>query len=275
MIVDHKTRQPLVISRSQAKPIFSAVLVGMLSVLPAAAQIHTTPSLKERLAPFITTAPEIVQFAKDGKFEKAWIIRRSGPRPSDEDCRKYIQKEKFQVLILEYVWNFGEDDRRFVLTLLQDKHVKVRDPEEFLETSLDLFYKKLDFISLMNALDAQVIGKEYLLQQPVDTVSMGIFNYWFSAGPINLWKTGDIYSEERFRDKITARPEIQKTRLNFQALYFRFNNDGRYDGPTYGLKTPCCKKDGNFWVVDFSTTFRWMKFMLSGPPGTTAALTPR
>jgi hypothetical protein len=266
---------PVVTSRSRAKLVLFMLFVVVLSVLSAAAQIHTTGSLKERLAPFITTAPDVVQFAKDRKFEEAWIIRSPTSRPSSEECRRYLQKERFDVLILEYVWNSEDDDRRFVLTLLQDKHVKVRDPEEFLETSLDLFYKKLDFISLMNALDAQVIGKEYLLQQPVDTVSMGIFNYWFSAGPINLWKTGDIYSEERFRDKITARPEIQKTRLNFQALYFRFNNDGRYDGPTYGLKTPCCKKDGNFWVVDFSTTFRWMKFMLSGPPGTTAALTPR
>jgi len=275
MIVDHKTRQLLVISQSRAKLILSGVIVGMLSVLSAAAQIHTTPSLKERLARFITTAPEVVQFAKDGKFEKAWIIRRSGPRPSDEDCRKYIQKENFQVLILEYVWNFGEDDERFVLTLIQDEHVKMQDPEEFLKTSLDLFYKNLDFVPLINALDAEVIGKEYLFQQPIDTVFIGIFNYWFSAGPIDLWKAGESYNEEGIRGKITARPEIQKTRLNFQALYFKFNADRKYDGPSYGLKTPCCKKDGDFWIVDFPTIFRWMRFMFSGPQGTTAALTPR
>jgi hypothetical protein len=275
MIVDHKTRQPLVISRSQAKLMLSAVFVGMLTVLPAAAQIHTTPSLKEKLAPFITTAPDIVQFAKDRKFEEAWIIKRSASRPSDEDCRKYLQKENFQVLILEYVWNSGEDDRRFVLTLLQDKHVKMRDPEEFLKTSIDLFYKKLDFKSLMNALDSEVIGKEYLLQQPVDAVAIGIFNYWFSARPIDLWKAGENYNEEGIREKIAARPEIQETRLNFQALYFKFNADERYDGPYYGLKTPCCNKNGDFWVVNFPTTFRWMRFMLSEPPGKSAALTSR
>jgi len=270
------TATPLVITaRSNAKLVFLAVFFGMLLVLPIAAETPRAQSLKERLAPFITTAPDIVQFAKDRKFEEAWIISRSAPRPSDEDCREYLQKEKFELLIVEYVWNSGEDDRRFVLTLLQDKHVKMRDPEQFLKTSIDLFYKKLDFMSLMNALDAEVIGKEYLLQQPVDAVTIGIFNYWFSAGPIDLWKTGENYSEETIREKITARPEIQKTRLNFQGLFFKFNADGRFNGPYYGLKTPCCKKDGNLWAVDFPTTFRWMRFMLSEPQGTAAALKSR
>ena len=50
MIVDHKTRQLLVISQSRAKLMLSAVFVGMLSVLSAAAQTHTSASLKDRLA---------------------------------------------------------------------------------------------------------------------------------------------------------------------------------------------------------------------------------
>jgi hypothetical protein len=32
-------------------------------------------------------------------------------------------------------------------------------------------------------------------------------------------------------------PEIEKTHLNFQGLFFKFNVDGAYDGPYYGLKT--------------------------------------
>jgi len=218
--------------------------------------------LKEKLAQIITTAPDIMQFAKDRKYEEAWIIKSSAARPSNDECRKYLGREKFEVLIVEYVWNSENDDKRFVLTLFQDKRVKMRNPEEFVKTSLDLFYRKLDFLALMNTLDAEVIGKEYLLQTPVDSVGIGIFNYWFSTGPIDLWKTGDTYSEEAIREKITARPDIEKTRLNFQGLIFKFNVDGKYDGPYYGFKTPCCKKDGDFWIVDFPKTFRWMKFML-------------
>ena len=244
------------------------IVLGMLALLSSlgdpsdALEINEKQTLKEKLAQFITTPPDVVQFAKDRKYEEAWIIKRSAARPSTEECKKYLDKEKFEVLIVEYVWNFEDDDKRFVLTLFQDKRVKIRDPEEFVKTSLDLFYKKLDFIALIHTLDAEVVGKEYLLQNPADSVTMGIFNYWFSTRPIDLWKAGDKYSEEAIREKITARPDIEKTRLNFQGLLFRFNVNGKYDGPFYGFKTPCCRKAGDFWIVDFPKTFRWMKFML-------------
>jgi hypothetical protein len=245
------------------------VVFGLLALLTSfggradSSDTNGKQTLKEKLAHFITTPPDVVQFAKDRKYEEAWIIKSSAVRPSPEECTKYIHKEKFKVLILEYVWNSGDDDNRFVLTLYQDERVKMRDPEEFLKTSLDLFYEKPDFLTLMNTLDAEVIGKRYLLQSPVDRVSIGIFNYWFSTGPIDLWKPGDKYNEDAIREKIAARPEIQKTHLNFQGLFFGFNGDGKYKGPYYGLKTPCCKKEGDYWIVDFPTTFRWMKFMLS------------
>jgi hypothetical protein len=246
--------------------VFGALaLLTSLGGRANALDINRKQALKEKLAQLITTSPDVVQFTKDRKFEEAWIIKNSAARPSPEECKNYLDKQNFKVLILEYVWNSQDDDKRFVLTLFQDERVKMRDPEKFVKTSLDLFYKKPDFLTLIDTLDADVIGKQYLLQGPVDAVSIGIFNYWFSTGPIDpLWKAGDKYREDTIREKITARPDIQKTRLNFQGLFFKFNVDGRYDGPYYGLKTPCCKKDGNFWVVDFPTTFRWMEFMLLG-----------
>jgi hypothetical protein len=138
MLFDAKDR-PLITWHLRAKLVFFVLSLGMLSVPSAGAETYSKQSLKERLAHFITTSPDVVQFAKDRKFEEAWIIRSSKPRPSSEECRKYLQKERFELLILEYVWNSEDDDRRFVLTLLQDKHVKMRDPEELLKTSLDLF----------------------------------------------------------------------------------------------------------------------------------------
>ncbi len=88
-------------------------------------------TLEETLAHFITTPPDIVQFTKDKKYEEAWIIKSAAARPSIDDCRKYLDKEKFEVLIVEYVWNSDDDEKRFVLTLFQDKRVKMRDPAEF------------------------------------------------------------------------------------------------------------------------------------------------
>src|SRR5690349_7399901 len=116
----------------------------------------------------------------------------------------------------------------------------------------------------MDMLDAAVIGKRYLLQTAVDSCGLVIFTYWFSTIPIDLWKAGDAYQEDTIRERITGRPDIEKTRLNFQGLIFKFNVEGKHDGPYYALKTPCCKRDGDYWTVDFSKIFYWMRFMLFG-----------
>jgi hypothetical protein len=219
-------------------------------------------SLKAGLAEHIRTAPDILQFAKDRNYEKAWIIKSPEARPSTAAIEKYLAREKFEVLIVEYVWNSDDDDNRFVLTLFQDERVRVRDRARFVQTSVDLFYEKLPFATLMNALDAKIIGKTYLLQEPVDAVSLGIFNYWFSTGPINIWEAGEEFNEATVRERITARPDIERTRRNFQGLLFKFNVHGDHDGPYYGFKSPCCKKDGDLWVVDFTKTSYWMQFMV-------------
>ena len=77
-----------------------------------------------------------MQFTKDRKFEEAWVIKSSAVRPSPEECKRYLDKEKFKVLILEHVWNSEDDDNRFVLTLFQDERVKMRNPEEFLNGAI-------------------------------------------------------------------------------------------------------------------------------------------
>ena len=223
-------------------------------------------ALKEKLAQIITTSPDVLQFAKDKKYEEAWIIKSSETRPSAGECKKYLDKETFGVLIVEYVWNSDNDDKRFVLTMFQDKACKLQNADEFVKVCLDFFYGQIDFSNLINGLDQNVIGREYLFKYPVESASMGVFNHWFSVGPVDLWKAEDRYNEDEIKEKLESRLDVVKTKLNYQGLFFRFNASGKYNGPYYGLKTPCCKKDGDFWIVDFSKTFYWMKFMLVADP---------
>jgi hypothetical protein len=225
--------------------------------------LEQTNTLRDALAKVITSSPDVVQFAKDRKYEEAWIIERSAARPSIEECRKYLGREPFKVLIVEYVWNSAVDAKRFVLSLFQDERVAMRDPGEFVKTCLDLFYSRFDFSTFMTALDTKVIGRPYLLRYPAESASIGIFNHWFSVGPVDLWKAGEQISERGTRERITARPEVEKTNLNYQALLFKFNESGKYDGPYYGFKTPCCKRTEGLWLVDVPTTIRWMKVMSS------------
>src|SRR3989339_246681 len=168
--------------------------------------------LKKVLGEIIVSKPDILQFAKDRKFEESWIIPLSKPRPSGKDISAYLQKDTFQTIIVEYVWNSSDDDNRFVLTLFLDQQCKLKDSKEFVDISLDLFYDYEDFESFIQIIDDKIIGKEYL--------------------------------------------------LNYQGLFFRFNVDGKSNGPYYGIKTPCCNKVGEKWTIDYKKIDYWTKLML-------------
>jgi hypothetical protein len=219
--------------------------------------------LKETLAAVITTKPEVIQFTKDRKSEAAWIISSKAPRPTEVECQAYLEKDPFELLIVEYIWNASDDNNRFVLTLFLDKNCQLRDQKLFIKINLDLFAGYSDFSSFLNSLDTQVIGKEYLFTTPVEAVNMGIFNHWFSVGPVDLWNSGDTLNAEDIGNKINQRRDILESQLNCQSLFFRFNVSGKEAGPYYGLKTHCCNKLGDKWVVDFAKTNYWLHLLLS------------
>jgi hypothetical protein len=55
-----------------------------------------------------------------------------------------------------------------------------------------------------------------LFQQPVDAVSLDIFNYWFSTKPIDpLWTRGQTYSEAAIRHKIQATSAPRRSWIRF------------------------------------------------------------
>jgi hypothetical protein len=178
-------------------------------------------ALKEKLAHLIRTSPDTLQFAKDRKYEEAWIIRQSVTRPSAAEYKAYLDETKFDVLIVEYVWNSEDDDKRFVLTLFQDGKCKLQNSAEFMRICVDLFYKKVDFTNLINTLDQKVIGREYLFTNSVDSVSMGVFNHWFSVGPVDLWKKGDPYNEDVIKERLKSKPEVEKERPELSRPIFQ------------------------------------------------------
>jgi len=218
--------------------------------------------LKNVLEKIILTKPDILQFAKDRKYEEAWIVNLNEQKPSEQQIKNYLGKEKFETIIVEYIWNSKDDDSRFVLTLFLDKKCKLKDPKTFINISLELFYDYLDFYSFIKTLNNKIIGSEYLLMNSVDSVNLSVFYHWLSVGPVELWEKGKLYNLEEIKSKIKSRPEIEKTSLNYQGLLFRFNINGKENGPYYGIKTPCCDKLGEEWVIDYIKIDYWMKLML-------------
>src|SRR5262249_62189524 len=103
------SQKSIVMQNLKVLPMF-AILVAFGCLGGWANALDTNGTLKEKLVQFITIPPDIVQFTKDKKYEEAWIIKSSLARPSPEECKKYLAKEKFKVLILEYVWNSEDDE---------------------------------------------------------------------------------------------------------------------------------------------------------------------
>lgn len=219
-------------------------------------------NLKEKLARIINSKPDVLQFAKDRKYEESWIIPLSEKKPSEEEIDTYLTKNQFELLIVEFIWNSKDDDKRFVLTLFLDDKCKLKNKKTFIKIIFDLFYNYKSFYSFLETINNTIIGNDHLLNNVVDSVNLSIFNHWLSVGPVELWQKGDQYNFAVIKAKIKSRYNIEKTSLNYQGLLFRFNVDGKQNGPYYGVKTPCCRKEEKEWVIDYDKVDYWMKLML-------------
>lgn len=199
-----------------------------------------------------------MQFAQDRKYEEAWIIPLNSSQPTEDIIKEYISRPH-TLLIVEYIWNSTDDANRFVLTFFLDNKCKLQDPLEFIYINLELFYSKPKFDVLISTLDEKIVGHTYLLNSKPETANMSVFNHWLSVGPVELWNKGEVIDDEHIVQKIEARPEILRSKLNYQGLLFRFNISGKEDGPSYGVKTPSCIKIGDEWKVDTLLVITWLK----------------
>jgi hypothetical protein len=198
----------------------------------------------------IQTPASIIQFAKDGKYEEAWIVSSGDPCPSQTQIKDYLCKDKFDKLIVEFIWNPDDNESRYVLTVIFDGTCRLKGNLEFVTTCLEIFYSQLPFNDAIQQINQQVIGSDFLFSTPVEAIRLGVFNHWFSVGPIDLWLAGEPIDDEVIRQKIDERPEVKESTLNYQGLAFIYNFSGQQPGPYHVFKTPCCHENGVGWIVD-------------------------
>jgi hypothetical protein len=218
--------------------------------------------LLDVLSPHLQNPPDTLQFAKDRKYEESWIISHGESRPANKEIASYLNHEKYNLIIVEYIWNSKDDDKRFVLTIYFDDKCRLKDPERFIFYSLNLFYQYPGYRKFLGELNDKVIGQDSLFQHPIEAVNIGIFNHWMSVGPLDLWGKGHPYQQRIIEDLINSRPEIKESALNYQGLLFRFNLTGNLPGPYYGIKTPCCTQIDSKWVIDFDKVHFWMSRLI-------------
>lgn len=208
----------------------------------------------------INTIPSTIQFAKDRKYEEAWIINKNDKTPSRAEIEQYLNG-KFDLLIVELIWEQPEYPSPFVITIFLDNNCFLTDKHEFIGTCLNLFYNYTNFNKFVSDYNKKIIGEEFLLNSEIEGIRIGVFNHWLSVGPIELWNKGEKIDMNVFQDKIHARPEVEKTNLNFQSLLFTFNSSGN-GYPFHGIKTPISKKTGNSWEIDLSKVNYWINKLL-------------
>ncbi len=78
------------------------------------------PQLLDILAPHLRNLPDTLQFAKDRKYEESWIISHNESPPSNKRIASYLDQNNYNLIIVEYIWNSKDDDKRFVLTVFLD-----------------------------------------------------------------------------------------------------------------------------------------------------------
>lgn len=209
----------------------------------------------------IHSKPDTIQFAKDRKYEEAWIIHRDNAVLDEKLIKEYLASD-FQTLIVEFIWNSEITEKQFVLTIFYDEKFCLPGKFEFILNSLILFSNYTTFEKFIEDFDREIIGHKYLLQHPVEAVKMSIFNYWVSSSPVDLWDKNEKFDFSLVETRLAQRPDMVSTELNFQGLLFMFNKDSDHLGPYYGLKTPCCHKVDNKWTVDLKLIEKWMNKLI-------------
>ncbi len=209
----------------------------------------------------IKSPAETIQFAKDGKYEEAWIIQIDDKCPSLHQIQDYLKKESYEKIAVEFIWNQDDDAKRFVLTVIHSDKTALETSINYIQSCLNIFFAKTSAFQMIDQYDHQIIEKSCLLQKPVQHIRLGVFNHWFSVGPIEIWDQGEEINLSTILDKINNRKNVKSSKLNYQGLAFIYNFDGKEAGPYHVLKTPCCKKTTDSWIVDNQLVRYYVKLL--------------
>lgn len=195
-------------------------------------------------------APYLIQFAKNGEYENAWKISLldSSP-PTYKEVKNYVSKGDFETLAVEFFWHGSQKDTDDVITVLYNDTLQVNE-EFFVKRMLQGFYESLDFSELVDFIDKHIIGFQFLFKIPMDFARVGVVDFWFSEGPIDIWQRGNEINKEELLRKLETNPKVLKSTKNYQAMARIFNFEGNRPGPYHIIHSVCTKKNGKTWELD-------------------------
>ena len=213
-----------------------------------------------KIAKAISQKPFLLQIAKDDLWEDSWDIDLSKKLPSKEKINNYLDKKSFKTIAIEVIFKNNNDDQ-FVLGLVFNSFLKIKTPTNFLEIIIREVNNFTDFQAFISKLNEILLGYNYILSGTSDLIRIGIFNHWFSVGPMLLWEKGweksvnNKFLEERFLTK----PEVVETNLNHQGMSFIYNPQNNQSGFRHWIKSPCSRFKNGKWILDKKTIKKYLR----------------
>lgn len=199
---------------------------------------------------YLTKAPTTLQIAKDGKWEESWIIPTMQGLPSLQEVKSYLEKEPFQTLELELI--FQESKGTYIFGIDHSSRLLTSKPTDFLKVIFQLITKYRDFKNFIKAMDSDLIGSQYLLRQEPDVIRIGVVNHWFTIGPCQIWEKGKEkrMTENKLKMLLSKNPKVISTQLNYQGLSFVSGLNDSLSGVCHWIKSPCSYVKDGIWTLD-------------------------
>lgn len=207
------------------------------------------------ISKFITAPPEIIQIAKDGKWESCLIIDLRIHIPKEKDIDNFLSGPKYNSLAAELIF-----PGNFIWGMIFRKGLKVSSGKGFIIELIQFALSFSNFTTFCNDVETNLLGFTGLFKEEPDLIRIGIVNHWFSVGPLLVWEKGNdkelLVSDLNL--KLKGKAEVAKSNLNYQRLSFIFATQD-IKMPYHWMKSPCAKQDSKSWVVDIDQVGFFLK----------------
>jgi hypothetical protein len=222
----------------------------------------------QKIAKYISQKPFLIQIAKDNVWEKTWNIKPFESLPDEGAIISYLNESVYKNVAIEALFK-DDRDKVYILGLVHNHHLKAKTPQDFIKIFISETAQFVDFVNFIGNLDSKIIGQQFLLQGEPDLIRIGIVNHWFSVGPCDVWVNGEPkeISHDLLGKKLSLKPEVTKTNLNYQGMAFLFNFQEKEPGLRHWMKSPCSNYANEFWKLDEQMIFKyledWQDFKIS------------
>lgn len=156
------------------------------------------------------------QVAIDGNYEEALQIHAPYSDYSKEDIEKLLSSFNKSISI-EFFYETSDDRVSYFGMKYEPDQLSTIHPQEFVYRSLDTFALDQGFDNFIPAIGKALNGdKTTFLSSRPDQIELGVNEWWFTFGPLVIWKDGDhALTKQNLIDRLSDREDLKVNPKNF------------------------------------------------------------